>query len=75
MRGNDNGNHQRIVRRGLRGRAAFQADEMLKFALYDAELARDFANAVRAGAVAPPRAKRLQARLFALGLPYQREDR
>jgi hypothetical protein len=62
--------------RGMRGRAATAADAVLREALYDPALARDLANTVKAGQMVPERAKRLQARLFALGLPYleQGED-
>jgi hypothetical protein len=56
--------------RGLRGRAASDADDMLRVALYDPEVARMMAETVQRGSLNLETAKRLQARLFALGLPY-----
>ncbi len=60
--------------RGLRGRAATAADEALKIALYDPQLAKEMVGSIYQPKV-PGRAKRLQARLFALGVPYSEEER
>ncbi len=60
--------------RSLRGRAATSADEVLKHALYDPALARELADSVTFGTTPPARAKRLQARLFALGLPLLEDE-
>ncbi len=60
--------------RGIRGRAAVDADDLLREALYDSQVARDMAEAVRVGEVKPDVAKRLGARLFNLGQPFEFSD-
>lgn len=54
--------------RSLRGRAAIQADELFKEALYDPAVARELMDAIDAGGLTQKGATRLYARLFALGL-------
>lgn len=54
----------------MRNRAQTSADELLSVVLYDADVAKSLAGAVRSGKFGPEKAKRLQARLFALGVPF-----
>lgn len=60
--------------RGLRGRAQTTEDDILREALYDPVVARDMAGVMRSATLDTATARRLQARLFALGLPYLREQ-
>lgn len=62
------------ILRGIRGRDEIARQQILSEALYDPDVARELAGAIRAGRVTPERAKRLQARFFALGIPYLHEE-
>lgn len=62
------------VLRGLRGRAASTAEDLWRSALYDGKLAKEMADAVRMGTVTTAKARRLYARMFALGIPYVRSE-
>lgn len=46
-------------------------DEAFKAALYDPEIAEEFSRAIISGRISEPGARRLQARFFALGIPWQ----
>lgn len=53
--------------RGLRGRAQTSADDAFRAALYDPEVAKAMLEAINTGKLKPETAKRLQARMFAIG--------
>lgn len=61
--------------RALRGRAALGADDAMRAALYDFNIARDFAKALEPGSMTMVKAKQLYGRLFALGIPLTERDK
>lgn len=56
------------VLRGLRGRAQVAADDALRGALYDPEVARTLAEAIDTAQLTPEKARRLQTLLIRLGV-------
>ena len=60
--------------RGLRGRAAVSTEKMLSEALYDPNVAREFADSFRGTVFDEKKARSLHTRLFALGLPYTEDE-
>jgi hypothetical protein len=59
--------------RGLRGRSAVATEKMLSEALYDPMVAKEMAESFTGAAFNETKAKALNSRLFALGLPYTEE--
>ena len=53
--------------RGLRGRAAYKAEDMLKAALYDEDVARSMANIVMTGKPRDGWVKRIRSHIFDVG--------
>lgn len=58
----------------LRGRAMLRADNLMREALYDPQVARDLLDAATATRYRPDLANRLNVRLFNLGAEERRED-
>lgn len=55
--------------RSLRGRTQFAADDAMKAALYDPQIARDFAHSLDVRSIPVQTANKLHARLLSLGIP------
>jgi len=61
--------------RSLRGRAQISADQAFKAALFDPKVAKELAQSIEIGSIPVLKAKRLQSRLIALGIPLlDKED-
>ncbi len=61
--------------RSLRGRSQISADKAFKAALFDPVIAKELAQSLEVGSISMVKAKKLQSRMIALGLPLlDKED-
>jgi hypothetical protein len=63
------------VLRSMRGRAAIAMDDALRAALYDPKVAKELSNTLEIGSMTVLKAKRLQSRLIALGIPLLNQEK
>lgn len=63
-----------IAKSAMYKKAQRHFDMIMKDALYDKEIAKELAESIRTGVIHEKKARRLGARLFALGIPYVREE-